>query len=162
MSGSESQWLPVDQQGRLVGTGFEAVDLMVVCNDIDGIIKAMVLTPGLISLAIVIDPVVNDTRFQLPEEAFNRAIYGQLLFNAPVMIRIMKPNNSVQPQMYLMGRFQRVIPDTPRDNEILLYSYRMVDASNNEVVWEGSCEVITQLGVAAAETVVTAQTSVEM
>jgi hypothetical protein len=156
------QWLPVHQQGRIVGTGFEAVDLMVACNDIDGIIQAMGHTPGLLSLVIVIDPVENDTRFQLPEEEFNQAIYGQLLSNAPLMRQIIKPNDSVQPHMYLMGRLQRVIPDTPRDHEILLYSYRMVDASNNEVIWEGSCEVKTHLDVVATETALTAQTSVEM
>ena len=161
VSGPAALWMPVDEQGRLAGTGFEAVDLMVACHDIDGIINAMVHTPGLIGMAIVVAPVDNDTQFQLPEEEFNQAIYGQLRSSAPLMSHIMNPDPSIEPQMYLMGRLQRVMPERPRNHEILLYSYRMVDATNNEVVWEGSCEVITHLSAAEAETMLTAETSVE-
>lgn len=162
VSGPAVQMMPVDQQGRLVGTGFEAVDLMVACHEIDGIMNAMVRTPALIGLRIAVDPVENDTRFQLPEEAFNQAIYRQVSSSSPPMVHIMRPDSSIEPQMYLMGKLQRVMPVRPRDYEILLYSYRMVDAANNEVVWEGSCEVITHLGVASAETVLKAEASVEM
>lgn len=161
VSGPAARWMPVDEQGRLAGTGFEAVDLMVACHEMDEIINAMVSTPGLIGLAIIVDPVANDTRFQLPEEAFNQAIYGQLRSSAPPMCYILKPDSSTPPQMYLMGRLQRVMPERPRDSEVLLYSYRLVDAANNEVVWESSCEVKTHLTAAAAETMLTAEASVE-
>lgn len=161
VSGPAVQWMPVDEQGRLAGTGFEAVDLMVACQAIDGVINAMVRTPGIIDLRIVVDPVVNETRFLLPEDEFNQAIYGQLRSSAPPMSHIIKPDSSSNPHMYLMGRLQRVMLERPRDHEVLLYSYQMVDAANNEVVWEGSCEVQTHLSGAAAETMLTAETSVE-
>ena len=161
VSGPAAQWMPVDEEGRLAGTGFEAVDLMVACHAVDGLMNAMVRTPGLIGLRIVVEPVENETRFLLPEEKFNQAIYGQLRSSSPPMVQIMKPDSSIEPKMYLMGRLQRVMPERPRDHEILLYSYRMVEAANNEVVWEGSCEVKTCLTAGSAETMLTAETSVE-
>ncbi len=162
VSGPAVQRMPVDQHGRLAGTGFEAIDLMVACHEIDEIMNAMVRTPGVGEFDVVVDPVKNDTRFQLPEEAFNRAIYGQLLSSSPPKCHLMQPDSSIEPQMYLMGRLQRILPELPRDHEVLLYSYRLVDATNNEVVWEGSCEVTTHLGVASTEPVLKASASVEM
>ena len=161
VSGPAAQWMPVDEQGRLAGTGFEADDLMVACHAVDGLMNALVRTPGLVGLRIVVEPVENETRFSLPEETFNQAIYGQLRSSSPPMVQIMKPGSSIEPKMYLMGRLQRVMPDRPRDHEVLLYSYRMVEAANNEVIWEGSCEVKTYLSAASAESRLTAETSVE-
>jgi len=161
VSGPAARWMPVDEQGLLAGTGFEAVDLMVACQEIDGVVNAMVRTSELVGLRIVVEPVDNDTRFLLPVEEFNQAIYEQLRSSSPPMSHLMKPDSSIEPHMYLMGRLQRVMPQRPRDHEILLYSYRMVDATNNEVVWEGSCEVKTHLTSVAAETMLTVEASVE-
>lgn len=161
VSGPAVQWMTVDEQGRLAGTGFQAVDLMVACHEIDGIINAMMSTPGVLDMSIIVDPVENETRFRLPEDKFNQAIYGQLRSSAPPMSTIMKPDNSIVPQMYLMGRLQRVMLEDSREYEVLLYSYQMVDATNNEVVWEGSCEVQTYFSAVSAETMLTAEASVE-
>jgi len=152
VSGPSARWMPVDEQGRLAGTGFEAVDMMIACHSIDEIMNALVRTPGVLGLRIRLEPVDNDTRFDLPVAAFDQAIYGQLRSSAPPMCHIQNASESIEPNLYLMGRLQRVMPTSPRDHEILLYSYQMVDAATNEVIWEDSCEVKTHLSGAAAGT----------
>lgn len=142
----ESRWIPTDEQGRVIGTGFEAIDLMVACHAVDEVVGSLSRVPNFKSgLQIVVDPVVNDTRFTLSETQFNGAIVGQLQSSAPRHCRIVASDDEVTPNFYLMGRLQRIMPEQPRDFELLLYSYQLVDAMNNEVIWEGSCEVKTHL-----------------
>lgn len=144
--GSSARWIPTDEQGRVIGTGFEAIDLMVACHAVDEVLGSLSrVTDFKSGLEIAVDPVVNDTRFTLREREFNGAIIGQLQSSAPRHCRIVASDDQVTPDFYLMGRLQRIMPEQPRDFELLLYSYQLVNAINNEVIWEDSCEVKTHL-----------------
>lgn len=150
--GLSSRWIPTDEQGRVVGTGFEAVDLMVACNAVEGVLHSLMQAPNYRSgMRIVVEPVANDTRFELPEAEFNHAIRGQLKSTVPNRCQIVATEGEQKVTFYLMGKLQRIMPDEPRGYEILFYSYQLVDAANNEIFWEGSCEVRTHLASGVSE-----------
>jgi len=135
----------VDERGLVGGTGFASIDLVVACNRICqgfGTVGEIVMARG--PVAIAVDPVANDSRFDLNRAAFDRAILAQLASRAPKNWRFREGGDEVgsgRVDFYLSGRLQRLTPLQAGGPEVLLYSAQLVDASNSELLWEGATEV---------------------
>ena len=134
----------VNGSGQIADTGFDAIDLVVACNQIQhgiGTVPEIAHHRGPVRIAV--EPVVNDTRFAVDKVTFDDAVLGQLRFRAPRTRLFMKdePASGEGVDYYLGGRLQRLKPLAPTDHVILLYSFQLIDARNSEINWEGSAEI---------------------
>lgn len=133
----------VDERGCLAGTGFDATDLTVACNDIQ---RGLGSVPDLLAarrpLTIVADPVVNDSRFPVATAAFDTAIRGQLANWSPPQWHFTGATDpAAGADYFLVGRLQHLRPLHPIEHVVLLYSFQLVDARTSEIVWESTAEV---------------------
>lgn len=136
--------LPVDGAGLITGTGFEAAGVKVACSAMQrGLDSVPVLARARQAVKIVVEPVVNDTRYALNTAVFNRAVREQLAAWAPRQRRFLAAaSESDGVGFYLAGRLQHLRPLAPTNGGVtLLYSFQLIDASNSEIVWEGTAEL---------------------
>jgi PBP1b-binding outer membrane lipoprotein LpoB len=164
--------MQADERGFVAGTGIESQDLVAVTDQmarsILGIPQiAQAITPPV----VILDPVVNDTRFPINKELFltrirvllNSKSAGKVQFVARDRMASLERERDLQqsgqvtatrdPQViqyfggeYLLtGTLQGLSTRTSSGiSDYILYSFQLVDARTSAIVWEDFAEIKKQ------------------
>jgi PBP1b-binding outer membrane lipoprotein LpoB len=164
--------MKADERGFVAGTGVESQDLVAVT---DKMARSILGIPEIAQASatprIVIEPVVNNTRFPINKDIFLTRIRTQLNEKAMGKVRfvdreIMKTlererdlkrsgqvTASADPHVvefrgadyFLTGKLDGMTTRTSAGtSDYVLYSFRLVDARTSEIVWESSAEIKKQ------------------
>jgi hypothetical protein len=120
---------------------------------------------------IVLDPVINETRFPINKDIFNDRILNQLLEHAAGKVRFLARDRmkalererdlkragqvtaSADPNagefrgadFFLTGKLQGMTTKTSAGtSDYIMYSFELIDARTSEIVWRGSSEIKKQ------------------
>ena len=161
-----------DEQGFVAGTGVESQDLVAVT---DKMARSILGIPQIANAPqppkIVLDPVVNNTRFPINKDIFNTRIrtelnkksLGKVTFLARErMAALDKERNlkragdvtaSADPKMqeflgadyFLTGELQGLSTRTKAGtSDYILYAFQLIDVRTSAIVWEDSAEIKKQ------------------
>ena len=161
-----------DEQGFVAGTGVESQDLGAVT---DKMARSILSIPRIANAAtppnIVLDPVVNNTRFPINKDIFNLRIrtelnkksLGKVQFLArDRMAALDKERNlkrtgdvtaSADPKAqefmgadyFLTGELQGMSTRTKAGtSDYILYAFQLIDVRTSAIVWEDSAEIKKQ------------------
>lgn len=168
-SGRSARQVPVDQQGRVAGTGVESQDLVVVT---DKMARSILGIPEITNAQgvprVVLLPVENETRFPINKTLFLDRIRGQLNAKASGKVRFLARDrmtalererelkqagqvtsnsdpNTVEfrgADFFLTGKFGALSTRTSRGiSDYILYSFQLIDARTSDIIWEGQEEI---------------------
>jgi penicillin-binding protein activator len=161
-----------DEQGFVAGTGVESQDLVTVT---DKMARSILAIPQIASAPqppkIVLDPVVNNTRFPINKDIFNTRIrtelnkksLGKVTFLARErMAALDKERNlkrtgdvtaTADPKLqeflgadyFLTGELQGLSTRTKAGtSDYILYAFQLIDVRTSAIVWEDSAEIKKQ------------------
>jgi PBP1b-binding outer membrane lipoprotein LpoB len=161
-----------DEQGFVAGTGVESQDLVAVT---DKMARSILAIPQIANAPqppkIVLDPVVNNTRFPINKDIFNTRIrtelnkksLGKVTFLARErMAALDKERNlkrtgevtaSADPKAqeflgadyFLTGELQGLSTRTKAGtSDYILYAFQLIDVRTSAIVWEDSAEIKKQ------------------
>lgn len=161
-----------DERGFVAGTGVESQDLVAVT---DKMARSILAIPQVAQAPkapyVVLDPVVNDTRFPLNKDIFNDRIRIELNKHATGKVRFLARDRmktlererelkqtgqvsaSTDPNVtefrgadyFLTGKLSGMATKTAAGmSDYILYSFQLVDARTSEIVWEDSAEIKKQ------------------
>ena len=164
--------MKADERGFVAGTGIESQDLVAVT---DKMARKILSTPEIANAKttprIVIDPVVNETRFAINKDLFTDRIRAQLNENANGKVRFLARDRmkaleherelkqqgqvtaSSDPNVvefkgadyFLTGKLGGMSGRTSAGvSDYVLYTFQLIDARTSEIVWEGSSEIKKQ------------------
>ena len=171
-SGTRVTEMKPDEQGFVAGTGVESQDLVAVT---DKMARSVLNTPEIMRAQgvprIVLEPVVNDTRFPINKDIFLTRIRTQLNSKAMGKVRFLareqmatleKERNlklsgavtsSSDPNVvefkgadfFLTGKLQGLTTRTSKGtSDYILYSFQLIDARTSDIIWEDSAEIKKQ------------------
>ena len=161
-----------DEQGFVAGTGIESQDLVAVADkmarSIVGIPQiANAATPPI----VVLDPVNNETRFPINKDIFltrirsqlNSKCAGKVTFLARDRMAALEKERNLKREgavtagsdpnvqeflganYFLTGTLQGLSTRTKAGtSDYILYSFQLIDARSNAIVWEDSAEMKKQ------------------
>jgi PBP1b-binding outer membrane lipoprotein LpoB len=161
-----------DEQGFVAGTGVESQDLVAVT---DKMARSILAIPQIANAPmppkIVLDPVVNNTRFPINKDIFNTRIrtelnkksLGKVTFLArDRMAALDKERNlkrtgevttTTDPKVqeflgadyFLTGELQGLSTRTKAGtSDYILYAFQLIDVRTSAIVWEDSAEIKKQ------------------
>ncbi len=164
--------MKADERGFVAGTGVESQDLVTVT---DKMARSILAIPEIANARttprVVLDPVVNETRFALNKDIFLTRIRTQLNSKAAGRVRFLARENmkalererelkqqgavtsSSDPNVvefkgadyFLTGKLQGMSTRTSAGvSDYVLYSFQLIDARTSEIVWEDSAEIKKQ------------------
>ena len=161
-----------DEKGFVNGTGIESTDLVRVSDKMArGILGCPQIANAATAPFIVLDPVINDTRFLINKTIFLDRIRGELMgkaqgkarflarerMNVLLQERQMKQSGQVtassDPNLQefkgadflLTGKLAGLSSSARTGvSDYILYSFQLIDARTLEIVWEGSDEIKKQ------------------
>lgn len=164
--------MKADERGFVAGTGIESQDLVAVT---DKMARKILSTPEIANAKttprIVIDPVVNETRFAINKDLFTDRIRAQLNENANGKVRFLARDRmkalererdlkqqgqvtaSSDPNVvefkgadyFLTGKLGGMSGRTSQGvSDYVLYTFQLIDARTSEIIWEGSSEIKKQ------------------
>ncbi|HEY0946023.1 MAG TPA: penicillin-binding protein activator LpoB [Opitutaceae bacterium] len=166
--------MKADERGFVAGTGVESQDLVTVT---DKMARSILGIPEIASAQatprVVLNPVVNETRFPINKDIFLTRIRTQLNSKANGKVRFLarEQNNmaalererqmkqdgvvtaSADPNKvefrgadyFLTGKLQGMSTRTSQGlSDYILYSFQLIDARTTEIVWEDSAEIKKQ------------------
>lgn len=171
-SGNGVRELRPDERGSVVGTGVESQDLVAVTDKMARSLLAVPQVSGAASPPrIVLDPVVNETRFAINKDMFldririglNRNAQGRMVFLARDRMAALEKERELKrsgaltassdPKVqefkggdfFLTGKLQSLTTKTSKGvSDYVLYSFQLIDARTSEIVWEDAAEVKKQ------------------
>lgn len=161
-----------DERGFVVGTGVESQDLVAVT---DKMARSVLATPQ-IQLAqgvprIVLDPVVNETRFAINKDIFlsriraqlNSKSGGKVIFLARDRMNTLEKERSMKQagqvtsssdpnvvefkgaDFFLTGKLQSLTTKTKAGtSDYVLYTFQLIDARTTDIIWEDMAEIKKQ------------------
>jgi PBP1b-binding outer membrane lipoprotein LpoB len=160
------------ERGFVAGTGIESQDLVAVT---DKMARSILAIPEIANAPatprIVLDPVVNDTRFPMNKDIFNDRIRIELNRNSLGKVRFLARDRmqslererelkqsgqvtaSADPSItefrgadfFLTGKLSGMTTKTSAGtSDYVLYSFQLIDARTSEIVWEDSAEIKKQ------------------
>ena len=161
-----------DERGFVAGTGVESQDLVAVTDQM----ARSILSVPLIARAdhpprVVLEPVINETRFPINKDIFltrirtrlNRQATGRVIFLARENMSALERERqlkqdglvtaSADPNIvefrgadyFLTGRLQSISTRTSAGlSDYILYSFQLIDARTSEIVWEDAAEIKKQ------------------
>ena len=164
--------MKADERGFVAGTGVESQDLVRVTDKM----SRAILSVGQIANAktpprIVLEPVVNDTRFPINKDIFltrirtqlNSKSQGKVVFLAREhmatlekereMKRTGQVTSSSDPNVqefkgadyFLTGKLQGMTTKTKAGtSDYVLYSFQLIDPRTSDIIWEDSDEIKKQ------------------
>ncbi|MFT4691360.1 MAG: penicillin-binding protein activator LpoB [Verrucomicrobiia bacterium] len=166
-----------DEQGFVAGTGIESQDLVRVA---DKMARGILSVPGLSGSQgvprVVLDPVINETRFPINKDIFLTRIRVQLNSQAAGKVRFLarermgtlereremkrsgQVTSSTDPNasafkgadFFLTGKLQSLTTSTQRGkSDYILYSFQLIEADTSDIIWEGYDEIKKQGAVDA-------------
>jgi PBP1b-binding outer membrane lipoprotein LpoB len=161
-----------DEQGFVAGTGVESQDLVAVT---DKMAHSILSTPQIANAQgtprVVLDPVINNTRFPINKDIFldriraelNTKARGKVIFLARERMaalereRQMKQagqvTSSSDPNVvefkgadfFLTGKLSGMSTRTAAGtSDYILYTFQLVDARTSDIIWEDSAEMKKQ------------------
>lgn len=161
-----------DEQGFVAGTGIESQDLVVVA---DKMARSILGIPQIANAqgvpCIVLDPVVNNTRFPINKDIFLDRIRVQLNSKASGKVSFLARDRMVALQReqqlkqsgqvtssydpnvvafkgadyFLTGKLDGMTTRTKAGtSDYVLYSFQLIDARTSAIVWEDSAEMKKQ------------------
>lgn len=161
-----------DERGFVAGTGVESQDLVTVTDKMArSILSIPEISRAQTPPRIVLDPVVNDTRFPLNKDIFNDRIRIELNKNSMGRVRFLARDRmatlererelkqtgqvtaSADPSVtefrgadyFLTGKLSGMATRTSAGtSDYVLYSFQLIDARTSEIVWEDSAEIKKQ------------------
>ncbi len=171
-SGVPVTGMKADERGFVAGTGVESQDLVAVT---DKMARSILGIPEIANAKatprIVLDPVVNETRFPINKDIFLTRIRTQLNGKAMGKVRFLdremmktleherqlkqsgQVTASSDPNVvefrgadyFLTGKLQGLSTRSSAGvSDYVLYSFRLTDARTSEIVWEDSAEIKKQ------------------
>ena len=161
-----------DERGFVAGTGVESQDLVAVT---DKMARSILAIPEIARAEtaprIVLDPVLNDTRFPLNKDIFNDRIrielnkhsLGKVRFLARDRMKTLEHERELKQtgqvtaaadpnvtefrgaDYFLTGKLSGMTTKTSAGtSDYVLYSFQLIDARTSEIVWEDSAEIKKQ------------------
>jgi PBP1b-binding outer membrane lipoprotein LpoB len=176
-SGTGVTEMRADEKGFVGGTGVESQDLVRVTDKIArGILSAPQIANAAAPPVVVLDPVLNETRFPINKNIFLDRIQSQLISKAAGKVtfiarermqtleheREMKRNGAVTAtsdprtqefkgaDYFLTGKLSGLSSSSKGGvSDYILYTFQLIDARTGVIVWGGDDEIKKQ-GVADA------------
>jgi PBP1b-binding outer membrane lipoprotein LpoB len=164
--------MKADERGFVAGTGVESQDLVRVTDKMSrGILSVAQIAGAKTPPRIVLDPVVNETRFPINKEIFltrirtqlNSRSQGKVVFLARdrmatlekerEMKRTGQVTSSSDPNVqefkgadyFLTGKLQGLTTRTKAGtSDYVLYSFQLIDPRTSDIIWEDSDEIKKQ------------------
>ncbi|MDA1275088.1 MAG: penicillin-binding protein activator LpoB [Verrucomicrobia bacterium] len=161
-----------DERGFVAGTGVESQDLVAVA---DKMARSILGVPEIARAQsiprVVLEPVINDTRFPINKDIFLTRIRGQLNIQARNKVRFLAREQmaalekeqalkrsgqvtaSSDPNIvefkgadyFLTGKLQGMTTRTSAGiSDYILYSFQLIDARTSDIVWEDQAEIKKQ------------------
>ena len=161
-----------DEQGFVAGTGIESQDLVRVT---DKMARSVLGIPQVTSAQgvprIVLDPVINNTRFPINKDIFldriraqlNSKAQGKVIFLARERMAALEHErqlkqsgqvtSSADPNVvefkgadfFLTGKLDGLTTRTGAGtSDYVLYSFQLIDARTSDIIWEDSAEIKKQ------------------
>ena len=161
-----------DERGFVAGTGVESQDLLAVT---DKMARSVLSVPEIVHAQgiprIVLEPVINETRFPINKDIFLTRIRTQLNQNARNKVRFLAREqmkalererdlkqsgavtsnsdpNAVEfkgADFFLTGKLSGMTTRTSAGtSDYVLYSFQLIDARTSDIVWEDSAEIKKQ------------------
>jgi PBP1b-binding outer membrane lipoprotein LpoB len=171
-SGVPVTQMRADEQGFVTGTGVESQDLVAVTDKMS---RSILTTPQIANAQgvprIVLDPVINETRFPINKDIFltriradlNSKTRGKVIFLARERMaaleheRQMKQSGQVTSSsdpnvlefkgadFFLTGKLSGLTTRTAAGtSDYVLYTFQLIDARTSEILWEDSSEMKKQ------------------
>jgi penicillin-binding protein activator len=161
-----------DERGFVAGTGVESQDMVAVTDKMArSILSIPQIARAQVPPSIVLDPVVNNTRFPINKDIFltrirtqlNSKAMGQVSFLDREMMKTLERERelkrsgqvtaSADPNVvefggadyFLTGKLDGMTTRTSAGtSDYVLYSFRLTDARTSRIVWEDSAEIKKQ------------------
>jgi PBP1b-binding outer membrane lipoprotein LpoB len=161
-----------DERGFVAGTGIESQDLVSVTDKMArSILSIPQIARAQVPPSIVLDPVVNNTRFPINKDIFltrlrtqlNSKAMGQVSFLDREMMKTLERERelkrsgqvtaSADPNVvefggadfFLTGKLDGMTTRTSAGtSDYVLYSFRLTDARTSRIVWEDVAEIKKQ------------------
>lgn len=161
-----------DERGFVAGTGVESQDLVVVTDKMArSILGAPQISRATVKPIIVIDPVVNDTRFPINKDLFtdririelNKHAIDRVTFLARDRMKALERERDLKrsgqvtansdpnvvefrgADFLLTGKLGGMSNRTSQGTgDYVLYSFQLINARTSEIVWEDSYEIKKQ------------------
>jgi penicillin-binding protein activator len=161
-----------DERGFVAGTGVESQDLVSVT---DKMARSILSIPQISATKgtprIVIEPVVNETRFPINKEIFlsririqlNSKAMGKVMFLARDRMAALEREQQLKQSgavtsssdpnvvefkgadFFLTGKLQGMSTRTSQGvSDYILYSFQLIDARTSDIIWEDSAEIKKQ------------------
>jgi len=161
-----------DERGFVAGTGVESQDMVAVTDKMS---RSILTTPQIVSAQgtprVVLDPVVNETRFPINKDIFlsriraelNSKARGKVMFLARDRMaalekeRQMKQSGQVTStsdpnvqefkgaDFFLTGKLEGMTTKTKAGtSDYVLYTFQLIDARTSDIIWEDSAEIKKQ------------------
>jgi penicillin-binding protein activator len=161
-----------DEKGFVAGTGVESQDLVAVT---DKMTRSILETPQIKGAqhppVVVLDPVVNETRFPINKDMFltrirvllNSKSFGKVQFLARDRMAALEKERDLKrsgqvtsgsdpnvvefkgADFFLTGKLQSLTTRNSRGtSDYVLYSFQLVDARSSAIVWEDFAEIKKQ------------------
>jgi hypothetical protein len=171
-SGIPVTQMGADERGFVAGTGVESQDLVSVADKMArSILGVAEIARASAPPRIVLEPVVNDTRFPINKDIFltriraqlNSKALGRVRFLDREMMRTLERERQLKingqltaaqdpnlmefrgADFFLTGKLQSITTKTAAGrSDYVLYSFRLTDARTSEIVWEDSAEIKKQ------------------
>jgi PBP1b-binding outer membrane lipoprotein LpoB len=171
-SGVPVTQMNADERGFVAGTGIESQDLVAVT---DKMARSILNVPQIAKAQgtprIVLDPVINNTRFPINKDLFlyrirsmlNQRGTGKVLFLARERMaalereRTLKQSGQVTStsdpnvvefkgaDFFLTGKLGGLSTSTAQGrSDYILYSFQLIDARTSDIIWEDSAEIKKQ------------------
>jgi PBP1b-binding outer membrane lipoprotein LpoB len=171
-SGVAATQMRPDEQGFVAGTGIESQDLVMVT---DKMARSILGIPQVTNAQgvprIVLDPVMNNTRFPINKDIFldrirvqlNSKSQGKVIFLARERMaaleheRQLKQSGQVTSSsdpnvvefkgadFFLTGKLDGMTTRTGAGtSDYVLYSFQLIDARTSDIIWEDSAEIKKQ------------------
>lgn len=161
-----------DEHGFVAGTGIESQDLVAVT---DQMARSILGLPQIAQAAtppcVVLEPVVNETRFPINKEIFltrlraelNEQAAGKVTFLDRAMLRTLEHEHELRQtgqvaagtgpdavgfrgaDYFLTGELRGLATQTAAGvSDYILYSFHLTDARTSAIVWESKAEIKKQ------------------
>ncbi|NDF01135.1 MAG: penicillin-binding protein activator LpoB [Verrucomicrobia bacterium] len=161
-----------DERGFVAGTGVESQDLVRVADKMSrGILGIPQVTRAQGTPRIVLDPVVNETRFPINKDIFltriraqlNSQAAGKVLFLARDKMSALERERDLKrsgqvttgsdpnvvefkgADFFLTGKLSSLTTRSSKGvSDYVLYTFQLIDARTSDIIWEGFEEIKKQ------------------
>ncbi len=164
--------MKADERGFVAGTGVESQDLVAVTDKMArSILNVKQIANAQGTPRIVLDPVINETRFPINKDIFltrirtqlNSKAQGKVLFLARERMATLEKERELKQSgqvtsssdphtvefkgadFFLTGKLQGLSTRTAAGtSDYVLYAFQLIDARTSDIIWEDSAEIKKQ------------------